>query len=208
MANPTTGFVFRTKGKQKIHQLYLGAGGLVNQGITAPGVWTNAGAPSNGTGGTLAGVTQPGDLLVDVTNFNLYMNGNTQLSPTWTLLSAGAALSNPTVTGLLALSVAAALTASTTHTQIGALALTKQINQVSTVANASDAVALAALTPGQWQDVYNDGAHAMAVWPASGQNIDGAGANTAVTLTNAKRCRYTCVATNTIESSQLGVVSA
>lgn len=48
---------------------------------------TNAGAPSNGTSGTGAGVAGPGSLLVDSTNCNLYQNTNTKASPTWTQFS-------------------------------------------------------------------------------------------------------------------------
>lgn len=53
-------------------------------GGSASAVFTNAGAPSNGTSGTLAGVAPPGSLLVDTTNKNLYQNTNTLASPTWT----------------------------------------------------------------------------------------------------------------------------
>ncbi len=52
-------------------------------GVESVGVWSNAGAPSNGTSGTLAGAASPGDLLVDTTNKTLYQNTNTLLSPTW-----------------------------------------------------------------------------------------------------------------------------
>lgn len=50
-------------------------------------VWPNAGAPTSGTSGTLAGYAQPGDLLADTTNKNLYQNTGTQASPTWTQFS-------------------------------------------------------------------------------------------------------------------------
>jgi hypothetical protein len=60
-------------------------------------VWPNAGAPSNGTSGTLAGYTQKGDLLVDTTNGNLYQNTGTQASPTWTEV-----VTNTGLTSLLA----------------------------------------------------------------------------------------------------------
>lgn len=100
------------------------------------------------------------------------------------------------------------ITASTTQTQGGGTPLTEQVNIVSTVANASDAVTLASLGVGEHQDVYNAGANAAKVFPASGYTIDGGSANASVTLTNAKRCRYTCVAADTIVSAQLGVPSA
>lgn len=121
---------------------------------------------------------------------------------------ASATIASLTLTGLDTQTVATGLTASVTQTQVGALALTKKINNVTTVANANDAVVLPALAAGQSCDVYNNGAHPMKVFPAASGNIDGAGANAAVTLTNALRCRYTCVATNVIISTQLGAVSA
>src|SRR3990172_12003479 len=52
--------------------------------------WRNAGVPVNGVNGTLAGTAAKGDLLNDSTNANLYQNTNTQASPTWTSISAGA----------------------------------------------------------------------------------------------------------------------
>jgi hypothetical protein len=54
---------------------------------TIPGaevrVFTNAGAPSNGTSGTYAGIATKGSLLIDTTNATAYQNTNTQASPTW-----------------------------------------------------------------------------------------------------------------------------
>ena len=47
---------------------------------------TNAGVPSNGTAGTLAGIAPKGALLIDTTNAALYQNTNTQASPTWTAI--------------------------------------------------------------------------------------------------------------------------
>lgn len=58
----------------------------------------NAGAPSNGTSGTGAGLCGPGQLLIDITNKNLYQNTNTLLSPTWTLIG-GATAGTVTLTG-------------------------------------------------------------------------------------------------------------
>ncbi len=63
---------------------------VVAPGAAAVGIWTTAGAPTNGTSGTLAGETAPGDLLVDSTNKTLYQNTNTSLNPTWSLKAAAA----------------------------------------------------------------------------------------------------------------------
>lgn len=129
------------------------------------------------------------------------------------MLGRGRNVTNPsfgniTATGFIAESVTNAITASTTQTQVGGTALTTQINRITTCANSGDAVTLAALTAGQSQTIYNDGANPAKVFPASGMAIDGGSANAAVTLTNAKRAIFTCVAANVIISAQLGVVSA
>lgn len=47
---------------------------------------TNAGAPTNGTSGTFAGMAGKGCLLIDTTNAKLYINTNTKASPTWTVV--------------------------------------------------------------------------------------------------------------------------
>lgn len=48
------------------------------------GILRVAGAPTDGTNGTFAGKAAKGCLLVDTTNAILYINTNTQASPTWT----------------------------------------------------------------------------------------------------------------------------
>jgi hypothetical protein len=53
-----------------------------------PRPYLNAGAPTNGTSGTHAGAAVPGALLSDTTNGKLYVNTNTQASPTWTLVGS------------------------------------------------------------------------------------------------------------------------
>ena len=58
----------------------------------------NAGAPSNGTSGTGAGLCGPGSLLIDITNKVLYQNTNTLASPTWSAI-AGSGGGNVTLTG-------------------------------------------------------------------------------------------------------------
>jgi hypothetical protein len=53
-------------------------------------IFTNAGAPTNGTSGTGAGIAGPGSMCIDTTNFNLYLNGGTTSSPTWKLVTRAA----------------------------------------------------------------------------------------------------------------------
>ena len=81
------------------------------------------------------------------------------------------------------------ITASVTQTQ-GQQALTTTINEVSTVGNANDVVTLPAAVTGMIIYVFNNGANSMNVFPASGDNIDGAGADTAVAQAAGKNAMY------------------
>ncbi len=74
------------------------------------------------------------------------------------------------------------LTAGTTQTQADGLALTKQINEVSTVANANDTVVLPTAVAGDTCIVINNAAsNAMRIFPFVGDDL-GAGANTQLTI--------------------------
>lgn len=74
----------------------------------------------------------------------------------------------------------AGLTASTTQTQ-GQGALTAEVNEVSTVANANDTVTLTAATAGRFQIIINNGVNTLQIFPASGDNL-GAGVDASTTL--------------------------
>lgn len=78
-------------------------------------------------------------------------------------------------------STTAGITASTTQTQ-GQGALTTEINEVSTVANANDTVTLPSAVAGRKVWVFNNGANTLQIFPASGDNL-GAGVDTATTVT-------------------------
>jgi hypothetical protein len=113
--------------------------------------------------------------------------------------------------GLAMESVAGGIVAGSTHTLAGATPLGSQTNIVATVAVSGDGVALPAATAaivGTAIVAFNQGASPAAVWPQAADKIDGGSAGAAVTLTNAKRCAYYCVAINTWVSAQLGVASA
>ena len=71
----------------------------------------------------------------------------------------------------------ATFTAGTTQTQAGATALTGTINNVSTVANASDGVRLPPAQKDTVIEILNTGANAAQVWPATGDKIDGGSAD-------------------------------
>lgn len=97
--------------------------------------------------------------------------------------------------------------ASATTTQVGALSLSKNLTVISTAAQNPSAVTLPSMLPGQSTIVFNDGANPILIYPASGQAIDALSANAAVTLTNALRCEFYCVATNLLKSAKLGATS-
>jgi hypothetical protein len=63
---------------------------IIEQGtnqVPGYGPYRNAGFPTNGTSGTLAGIALKGALLLDTTNGVIYINSNTQASPTWSITS-------------------------------------------------------------------------------------------------------------------------
>jgi len=77
-------------------------------------------------------------------------------------------------------SVTAGIVASTTQTQ-GEGALVSDINEVATVANTNDTVTLPSAVTGYEIKVFNNGANVLQVFPASGDDINGTGVDTAVT---------------------------
>src|SRR5229473_3344540 len=105
-------------------------------------------------------------------------------------------------------SVANALTAAGTNQATG-LALTAFVNRITTAA-ASTGVVLPVGVIGAYVIVFNGGASAIKVYDnaTDSATIDGTAGATGVTLTNALRCIYYCVAAATWVSAQLGVVSA
>jgi hypothetical protein len=102
-----------------------------------------------------------------------------------------------------------ALTATGT-TRADALALTKAVNRLTTVAASTGVILPASATVGIGGvvEIYHDGANVAKIYAAGSDTIDGVAGSTGVSLTNGKRCRYRVVAANTWISAQLGVVSA
>jgi hypothetical protein len=88
-------------------------------------------------------------------------------------------------------SVTSGITADTGSAQ-GNGVLTSSINQIATCANAGDAVTLPSAKPGKVLWVANDGANASDVFPASGDNIDEAGANTALSVAVNAEVQFIC----------------
>jgi len=93
--------------------------------------------------------------------------------------------------GFPVFSVTSGITADTGSAQGGGV-LTTAINQIATCGTAGDAVTLPAAKPGRKVWVYNDGAESADVFPASGDNIDEAGANTAKALAADANAEFTC----------------
>lgn len=188
------------KRKGAIRRALLDATAFLLNGLSATVTLTNAGAPTNGTNGTGAGVALPGQLLQDTTNGVLYQNTGTQASPAWTPRFSLVGDAQSITTGI---------TASTTQTLVGATALTTKQSFVATAANSGDAVSLPALVPGQSVTVFNDGANPIKVFPAAANiQIDGGSAGASVNLGGGKRATFFCKAATAITSAQLGAVSA
>lgn len=103
-------------------------------------------------------------------------------------------LLSPIITGVARESITNAITASTTQTLAGALALTTAWNVVSTVGTANDAVKLPAAgtaNVGQVVWVINNGASALAIFPTeSATAIDTHATATAATLTTLHRAAF------------------
>ena len=74
------------------------------------------------------------------------------------------------------------ITASTTQSQ-GEQQLTAVMNEISTVNNANDVVTLPEASAGDRVLIINNGANALDVYPASGDNAGG-GVDTAVTISS------------------------
>lgn len=128
----------------------------------------------------------------------------------WAFSSSSAgSFANVTATGYIRESVANALTAVGT-TRANALQLAAQINNVTTAAASTGVNLPASGTAGIGAviTIYNNGASPIKVYGLASDTIDTVAGATGVTLTNALRCEYTCVAAATWISAQLGVVSA
>lgn len=145
---------------------------------------------------------------------NAPIGGTTPAAGAFTTLAASGASTLAAVTattlaasGIVTLgAVGNALTAVGTNRST-ALALTNQINNITTAA-AGTGVTLPAGVPGNIILVFNAGANAAQVYGAGSDTVDGVAGSTGVPLTNAKRAVFICVAANTYISAQLGVVSA
>jgi hypothetical protein len=122
-------------------------------------------------------------------------------SPTYT---------NLTLSGLLFESTTGGLTANATGTQAAALALTTELNRITTAANTSapfSAVALPAATAGLTILVINKGANPIQVFPSNTpgtDTIDGLSSGTAAQQMISSMVLYSCTTTGAWDSEGLG----
>lgn len=106
-----------------------------------------------------------------------------------------------TTTGLNKISVANALTAFSGGGQGSALALTKAMNRVTTVAAGGDSVKLPAAVAGESVVVINAAAaNAMDCFPASGEVINALVMDTALSIVANSSVMFNCVVTGTWNS--------
>jgi len=90
-------------------------------------------------------------------------------------------------------STADGLTATPSGNQSTALLLTAQINRISTVGSAADAVRLIPATPGIWQVVINDAAsNSMQVYGSGTDTINDVATATGVAQAAGKTATYYC----------------
>jgi len=109
--------------------------------------------------------------------------GGTDFKAVWFGQTGTAALYGGSITiagGFIVKSTTATITASTTQTQ-GQQPLTTDINEISTVGNANDAVTLMTAVAGLEIFIINNGSNTLQIFPASSDDL-GAGVNSSTTL--------------------------
>lgn len=105
------------------------------------------------------------------------------------------ALVAPVITGLTTGSITAGITANAGGGGVGsAVALTTDINEISTCATGGDSVSLPTAVPGQVVRIINNGAAACDVYPFTSDNCGG-GVDTAVSLGIGANITYICYTT-------------
>jgi hypothetical protein len=108
----------------------------------------------------------------------ILMNGTTTIDSSRNATLADTTSTKLTMSGDIIYDLDAGLTAGTTQTQAGGLALTAAWNEVSTVANAKDTVVLPTAVAGKSVTVINNGANLMQIFPAVSDDL-GTGVDTA-----------------------------
>ncbi len=127
-------------------------------------------------------------------------------SSTLAVTGASTFTGNTINSGYVIASVGNALTA-VGISRADALALTKQINNITT-ATLGTGVILPTAVAGMRITIFNNGANPIVVYAAGVATIDGSPATTGVPLANAKRADFFALTTGVWISAQLGAVSA
>ena len=128
------------------------------------------------------------------------IGGTTPAAGSFTTLSATAAtVTSLTNSGLTTHSVTAGITAFATGGQASAVELTKDINEISTVATTADSVKLPTAVAGYKITIINNGSNATDVFPSASDNL-GAGVDTAASLAAGANITYASYDTTNWES--------
>lgn len=101
-------------------------------------------------------------------------------------------LANGFAAGLQTFSVSEGLTAFATGGQANGTLLTAMVNRFTVVATGGDSAKLPPAKAGMEITVINAGAASMNVFPATGEQINAAGANAAFAVVNTKTCTFFC----------------
>jgi hypothetical protein len=114
-------------------------------------------------------------------HIKFYSGGVAAANLSATVTDTGVAMANDK---LFTLDTNAGITASTTQTQ-GQGALTAQVNEVATCANANDVVTMPAAVAGLRITIINNGAQTLQIFPASGDAFSGSAGDASTTLATA-----------------------
>lgn len=188
-------------------------GGNITAGISGAAGYL-ASFPAAAASGSLrlVGVASSGDFVVSVSNASHAQASVVSIpdggQATSNFLISNSAGTQTIATGNLAftagysqVSAVNALTAHVGGGQGSALALTRQINRVTTVASSGDSVLLPAAIAGRWVTVVNAAAaNAMDVFPQSGEIINALSANTAISVAANKVINFYCAVAGTWNS--------
>lgn len=147
----------------------------------------------------------PDTLVVTGPNFAQGTVTAAYVTPTnGTQTTLGAWMGSPVIPGLVYESATTGITAHAGGGQSSAVALTTELNRVSTVATAGDSVALPASAAGLTIIVENAGANPMQVYGAGTDTINGVATATGVSQIASSVVIYTCYAVGTWFANGLG----
>jgi hypothetical protein len=196
----TSGVMTRVLGK-----LSMKWGDLFQNGTASSGVFHNAGAPTDGTSGTLAKLAPPGALLIDTTNKTFFQNTNTQASPTWTALTTatGAGTYTGTFNGITGGTTPAAGTF-TTLTASGASSLAAVTS--SGLVTAATATTTGLLTAESLK--VSTGTKTATASSGAATLAKGSGIITSETLSTAAGAVYTLTLTNSVITATSWVLAS